>query len=146
MTLGVVYNLSPQDSHPHSAVGDQIQGSNPGFETTDPKIVKTGTNQPRWVLGQVGNSVDAPTNTNVETALDQVSTDVSALFEDEQYYYVSSSGFPSYKILDGPTISEPVQDQKLLRIIRKQATRTTEVYPTPKRDIGVLLNLSLIHI
>ena len=140
LTLGVVYNLSPQDSHPHSAVGDQIQVSNPGFETTDPKIVKTGTNQPRWVLGQVGNSVDAPTNTNVETALDQVSTDVSALFEDEQYYYVSSSGFPSYKILDGPTISEPVQDQKLLRIIRKQATRTTEVYPTPKRDIGVLLN------
>ena len=140
LTLGVVYNLAPEDSHPYSAVGDQIQVSNPGFETIDPKIVTTGTNQPRWVLGQIANNVDAPTNTNVETALDQVSTDVSAIFADDQYYYITSSGFPSYKILDGPTITETVQDQKLLRIIRKQATRTTEVYPTPKRDIGVLLN------
>ena len=138
LTLGVVYNLSPSDSHPHSSVGDEIQIGNPGFETNDPKIVQTGTNQPRWQL--VTGSVSAPTNTAVETALDQVQTNVSAIFADDQYYYINSSSYPSYDILDGSTVTQEVKDQKLLRIIRKEATRTTEVYKTPKRDIGVLVN------
>ena len=60
--------------------------------------------------------------------------------EDEQYYYITSSSYPSYKILDGSVVDEKLLDQKLLRIIRKQATRTTEVYSTPRRDVGILLN------
>ena len=31
-------------------------------------------------------------------------------------------------------------DQKLLRIVRKTPTTTTEIYKTPKRDVGILLN------
>lgn len=139
LTLGVVYNLSPSDSHPYSSPGDEIQISTPGFQTDDPKIVLTGTNQPRWVLGQ-GSSVDIPTIPFAETSLDQVSTDTSAIFGDDQYYYITSSSYPSYKILDGSIVTQELQDQKLLRIIRKEATRTTELYQTPKRDVGILLN------
>ena len=138
LTLGVVYNLAPSDSHPYSSVGDKIQIGNPGFETNDTKIVQTGTNQPRWQL--VTGSISAPTNTAVETTLDQVQTNVSAIFADDQYYYINSSSYPSYDILDGSTVTQEVKDQKLLRIIRKEATRTTEVYKTPKRDIGLLVN------
>jgi hypothetical protein len=139
LTLGVVYNLSPQDAHPYASVGDQIQVSQPGFETADPKIVLSGTNQTRWVVGD-GDPVFTPTNTSISTALNEVSTDVSAIFEDEQYYYITSSSYPSYKILDGSTVTQEVKDQKILRIIRKEATKTTEVYKTPKRDVGILLN------
>ena len=139
LTLGVVYNFTTREANPYSYPGDRIQVSNPGFETSDPKIVKTGTNQPRWILNQ-NLSVNVPTIPSVDTALSQVSTDVSAIFADDQYYYITSSGFPSYKILDGSTVTQTVQDQKLLRIIRKQATRTTEKYKTPKADIGLLLN------
>lgn len=139
ITLGVVYNLSPEEAVPYSSVGDRIQVSNPGFETSDPKIVKTGTNQPRWILGQ-GLPVDAPTNPTVENALDGVSTNVSAIHADDQYYYISSSSYPSYRILDGSNVTETVRDQKILRLIRKEATRTTEVYKTPRRDVGILLN------
>ena len=139
LTLGVVYNLLPDNSQPYSDPGDKIQVSNPGFETSDVKIVKTGTNQPRWIFNS-GAAVNSPTNPTVQSSLDQVSTNVSAIFADDQYYYVTSSSFPSYKIFDGSTIQEEVQDQKLLRIIRKQATRTTEIYQTPKRDVGILLN------
>ena len=139
LTMGVVYNLQPSDSQPYSAVGDKIQVSNPGFETADPKIVNVGTNQTRWLLG-TGASVNVPTIPSIATSLDQVSTDVSAILADEQYYYIASSSFPSHKILDGSIVSEKLLDQKLLRIIRRQATRTTETYPTPKRDIGIGLN------
>ena len=139
LTFGVVYGLAPVARNPYSSVGDQIQVSNPGFETTDPKIIKTGLNQTRWLLSQ-GASVNSPTVPYVATALDQVSTNVSAIFADEQYYYITSSSFPSYKILDGSITTDTVADQKILRIIRQKATNTTEIYKTPKRDVGILLN------
>ena len=138
LSMGIVYNLSPADSHPYAYPGDSIEISQPGFETADTKIVKTGTNQARWIFS-TGNvtSSGAP---YVATNLNEVKPNVSAIFADDQYYYITSSSFPSYEILDGSTVSEPVQDQKLLRLIRKVATRTTEVYKTPKRDTGILVN------
>ena len=139
LTMGIVYNLQPSDPQPYSFVGDKIQVSNPAFETSDSKIVNVGTNQTRWILG-TGAAVNVPTLSAVATSLDQVPTNVSAILADDQYYYIASSSFPSHKILDGSTVTQTVLDQKLLRIIRKQATRTTETYPTPKRDIGIGLN------
>ena len=139
LTLGVVYNFTTDTSHPYAFPGDKVQVSNPGFESSDPKIVKTGTNESRWILNN-NLPVNAPTVPTVQSALGQTSTDVSAIFADDQYYYITSSSFPSYRILDGSTVTQTVQDQKLLRIIRKQATRTTEKYKTPKSDIGILLN------
>lgn len=139
LTLGIVYNLNAESLSPHATVGDEIQTSEPGFQTSDPKIVKTGTNETRWILS-TGNPVYSPTVSSVASSLSEVSTNVSAIFEDDQYYYITSSSYPSYKILDGSVVDQTVQDQKLLRIIRKIATRTTEVYKTPKRDVGILVN------
>ncbi len=139
LTLGVVYNAIPSDKQPYSFTGDKLQISNPGFETSDPRIVQTGTNQPRWILG-TGASVSASTNTPIQNALEGVSTDVSAIFADDQYYYITSSSYPSYNIFDGSTVSETMLDQKLLRIIRKVPTTSTEISKTPRRDVGILLN------
>jgi hypothetical protein len=139
LTLGVVYNAVPSDKQPYSFTDDKLQISNPGFETSDPRIVQTGTNQPRWILG-TGASVSSTTNASVQNALAGVSTDVSAIFADDQYYYITSSSYPSYNIFDGSTVSETMLDQKLLRIIRKVPATTTEIYKTPNRDVGILLN------
>ena len=139
LTLGVIYNALPKEGKPFSDVGDKIQVSNPGFETSDPKIVNVGTNQTRWIKSTFG-SVNVPTLPAVATSLNQVPTDVSAILADDQYYYIASSSFPSHKILDGTTVNEEILDQKLLKIIRKEATRTTESYPTPKTDVGIGLN------
>ena len=139
LTLGVVYNLAIADSHPYSYTDDSIEISNPGFETSDPKIVKTGTNEPRWILNQK-LPINAPTASSVVSQLGQTSTDVSSIFSDDQYYYITSSGYPSHKILEGSDVNQPVEDQKLLRIIRKNSTRTTEKYKTPKSEVGILLN------
>lgn len=139
LTLGVVYNLPIKSESPYSSSGDEIQISSPGFQTSDTKIVKTGTNTPRWILGS-GLPVSSPTNTNIQSSLDGVSTDVSAIFADEQYYYIASSSFPSYSIFDGTVVTEKIKDQKNLRIIRREAISTTEKYKTPKKDVGILLN------
>ena len=144
LTFGVVYNLQPSDSHPYSYPGDVVEISNPGFETDDPKITQVGSNQTRWILNS-GTAPNVPTLPSVATSISQVATDVSAIFADDQYYYITSSSFPSHKILDGSTVNETVLDQKLLRIVRKVATRTTETYATPRRDVGVGLNGVLLY-
>ena len=139
LTMGVIYNLDPTDAQPYASVGDEIQISDPGFKTIDPKIVDPATNQTRWLLSQ-GQDVNVPTLPAVATSLDQVTTDVTAIFEDDQYYYITSSGFPSHKILDGSVVNQTVLDQNILRLIRKRATTSTEKYKTPKADTGILLN------
>ena len=144
LTFGVVYNLKPNNLQPYSFTGDKVQISNPGFETSDPKIVLSGTNQVRWLLNR-NLPVSITSIPLLQTSLDDVSTDVSAIFSDDQYYYITTSGFPSYNILNGSTVTQTVQDQKILRIIRKRATRTTEKYNTPKSEVGILLNGARVY-
>ena len=139
LSFGVIYTANPTDSHPYSSVGDKIEVSAPGFTTSDPKIVKSGTNETRWVLDQ-GNAVSVPTLSAVEAGLDQVTTNVTSIHEDDQYYYITSSGYPSHDILDGSRVTVDVLDQNILRLIRKRATVTTEEYKTPKADNCIFLN------
>ena len=46
--------------------------------------------------------------------------------------------------LDNPkealSFYQKVLDQKLLKIVRKESLRTTELYKTQKRDVGILVN------
>jgi len=144
LTFGVVYNFTTSSSRPYAYTGDKIQISNPGFETSDPKIVRTGSNNTRWILNN-NLPVNIPSKPSLQSSLGDISTDVSAIFSDEQYYYITTSGFPSHKILDGSDVTQTLKDQKILRIIRKEAIRTTEKYKTPKSDVGILLNGSRIY-
>ena len=139
LTFGVIYNLKPDSTQPYASPGDKVQVSNPGFETKDPKIINTSTNQVRW-LQNAGNAPDVPTLPSIETSISELTTDVSSIFADDQYYYITSSSYPSHKILDGSQVNQTLLDQKILRLIRKESTRTTETYPTPRRDVGILLN------
>ena len=132
LTLGVVYNFDINSTAPYSYPGDKVQISVPGFESDDPKIVQTGTRDPRWIFNR-NLPVQIPT-------LNQVSSDVSAIFSDDQYYYITSSGYPSHSVLDTNFPTETLLDQKLLRIIRKKSSRTTENYKTPKSEVGIGLN------
>ena len=139
LTLGVVYNLDATDAQAFASSGDTIEVSNPGFETSDPKIVQTGTNQPRWIIGDL-EPVSSTTVPTIAAGLSDVPTNVSSIYGDDEYYYITSSSFPSYNIFDGSNPEQTLQDQKHLRIIRKQSTDTTEIYKTSNRDVGILLN------
>ena len=138
--FGLVYNLEVIDGQPNSYTGDRVEISDPGFSTADPKITNISNNTIRWKLS-TSVQVSNPGYASIQQRLSGLATDVSAIFEDDQYYYVAGSGYPSYPILDG-ALNAPLNaaDQKLLKLIRKQATRTTEIYETPKTDVGILVN------
>ena len=144
LVFGLAYNLLPTDAQPYSSVNDPIEVSNPGFETTDPKIVSS--QGVRWLLSNTNDKPTSPTNPTYTSNLANLSTDVSAVFSDEQFYYIASSGYPSYPILENVTsIPGNLADQKILKLIRKQATSTTEIYKTPNLDSGIFVNGTRVY-
>ena len=134
ISLGLIYNLSPVAAAPYSAAGERIQISEPGFETLDPIIYDLENKRNRWLVNTSGSLA------SVKSVTQNFTSDVSAVFEDEQYYYIASSSLPSQDVLVDTTYSETVSDQKNLKIIRKQPSTTTEVYKTSNRDVGVFID------
>lgn len=134
IVLGVLYNLLPENSIPYSATNDLIQVSESGFETRDRIIYNKSSESIRWILNE--NNLLASATVS---GLDNVLHSVSAIFEDEQYYYIASSGYPAHQIgLSG--WSQPLKDQKHLKLIRKTPSSTTEIYKTQPNEVGILLN------
>jgi len=128
---GILYNLNVSSASPYSTEGDEVQISDSGFETRNTVIYDKSQSDVRWKLN---NSIAKSSI----SGLSEVLTDVQAIYEDEQYYYIASSGLPSYSI--GTFSNLTPRDQKFLKLIRKESIRNTELYPTPTRDIGIFLN------
>jgi len=145
LSFGLVYNLNVSEGQPNSFTGDNVEIGVSGFITSNAKVINPSNNSVRWKLF-TGSVVQTPGHPTIQQSLANLSTDVSAVFEDEQYFYIASSGYPSYPILDGATnLPTNVRDQKLLKLIRKEATRSTEVYKTPNTDVGVLVNGTRVY-
>jgi len=131
LCYGVLYGVSISDGQPYSTEGDSIQISDSGFETRNPVIYDKSQSSVRWKIN------DSIATSNI-SGLNDVLVNVAAIYEDEQYYYIASSGLPSYTI--GTFTNLSPQDQKHLKLIRKESIRNTELYPTPSKDIGIFLN------
>ena len=128
---GVLYNLNVSSSSPYSAEGDNIQISDSGFETRNTVIYDKSQSDVRWLINNNSSKSSV-------SGLGEVLTDVQAIYEDEQYFYIASSGLPSTPIGSFGNLSP--SDQKFLKLIRKESIRNTELYPTPTRDVGVFVD------
>lgn len=137
--LGVLYNLTPVTSSPYSEVSEKIEISGPGFETSDPVIFNRVESKVRWLLNLNNIRPNVFQNTQINNAISNLNADVSAIYEDEQYYYICSSSFPSHQFLNSSFSTIP-EDQKSLKLIRKIPITTTEIYETPSSDVGILVN------
>ena len=124
LVYGVVYNLEADTKVPYSSSGDTIDISESGFLTDDIKIFDTQNNL-RWTIG------------GTTPAIADLNSNVSAIYEDVDSYYIASSGFPSHTI---GTLPSDAADQKHLKIIRKKPISTTESYETKYRDVGIATN------
>ena len=138
LVLGVLYNLSTDAPAPYSEEGDRIQVSGAGFETRDP-IIMTPQNTIRWILSQENAEAANPT---IQSQIGDLPGDVAAVYEDSNYYYICSSSFPTRPILLANT-QQTLQDQKTMRLIRKNPQTITESYPTTQRDVGIFVDGTL---
>ena len=127
LIYGVLYNANNEIAVPYSNTGDTVQVSQSGFVTDDIRIFDLQNNL-RWI---------SPGSAPQIAAISDLNTNVAAIYEDGEGYYITSSGWPSHTI--GLTPSDP-QDQKNLKIIRKHPISTTEIYETKYRDVGIAIN------
>ena len=139
ITLGILYNLLPKEGKPYSESGDFIQVQNLGFETRDPVVYNEATDATRWFINTDFTKVNSVVP-GVNSQVGNLNSDVSAIYEDDQYFYICSSSFPNVSDLLTIEVTEPLADQKHLKLIRKQPITTTEVYQTSNRDVGILID------
>ena len=125
LVYGVFYGVENSDSVPYSNIGDKIDISEPGFTTDDTRIFDSQNNN-RWQLY------------GISPAVPELNSNVSAIYADDDSYYIASSGWPSHVI--GAGISTDGTDQRHLKILRKNPITTTESYETKYRDIGIATN------
>lgn len=128
VSLGYLYNVDTTDSVPYLKVGDRLNVDNAGSRIPFSLPYLTFVNENQTHPSVSGNS----------SLLDDVNANVSAIYEDSQYYYVASSGFPSHTI--GPFSLSSPQDQKLLRLIRKSPSVTADIYETSNTEVGIFAN------
>ena len=132
LVLGILYNLNQNVPTPYSVVGDAVQIAPSGFDSKNPIIFNKITNSIRWNLNENNTFSSIP-------SLSEVPVNVSAIYEDDQYYYIAASGYPNHAIGKN-NWNITLEDQKNLKLIRKFPTRTTEIYETTNKDVGVLIN------
>ena len=66
------------------------------------------------------------------------------MYEDDQYYYIATSSYPSTDILPA-NVSDTLTDPQLLKMIPKIVTTTTEVYSTPRSDVGIFIDGTIAY-
>ncbi len=138
--FGLIYNITTKNPKPYSSVGDFLQITNNSIPS-DPVI--SDPNGIRWFLNNTLEKAES-VHPNVNSKINKFVSDVSAIFEDEQYYYIASSSYPGDEDLLTSTFDGDLTDQQLLKIIRKHPITNTEIYPTTNSDIGVLVDGSPI--
>ena len=144
LVYGILSDLEIAESSPYSVSGDRVQISKPGFETRDPIMYDEYSQNYRWKVNLNAVNPSVPLNPVIATSLSDYIADISAVYEDEQYYYIATSSYPSTDILTG-TVNETLIDPKLLKLIPKETTTTTEVYETPKKEVGVFVDGSIAY-
>ena len=142
LLYGILTKLSPDQVYAYSQKGDKIQISKPGFETRDTIIYDEGSRNVRWKVNTTGAYPSVPLNPGVGLPLQKYLADVGAIYQDDQYYYIATSSYPSTPILTGQDQPNLV-DANQLKLIPKTTSTTTEVYKTPFRDIGVFVDGSI---
>ena len=138
LVLGVLYNLSPKAALPYSEVGDRLEIQDSGFESRDPILFNKEVNEYIWNFTNPNVSY---TNGLISSKLGDLNKNISAIYADENYYYICSSSFPGRDILQSGDWD--LRDQKTLRLIRRAPETITESYATTQRDVGILVDGTL---
>lgn len=137
LPFGILYDLQVENPIPYTKSGESVVKTKSGFSTSDPIVFDRATGSSRWIIDNSTPSI--PLNAAAQQNLSETIANVSAIFEDSDYYYITSSSYPSYPI--GPFFNLGLpEDQKILKLIKKTPENSTEIYPTNTTDVGILVN------
>ena len=144
LALGVVYNLSPKENIPYGIEGEPVVVEDSGFDTID-SIIKNQLGQVRWDMNTSTGVLSGDTRTQTENT--DTLTGIGQIFSDENNYYFCTNGFPKRTVFYNQSISADTTpiSQSLLRTIRKTPLTTTEIYESSRKDVGILVDGTLVY-
>lgn len=143
IVVGSVQQLSSDIKYPYCSENDPVLKIGPGFETRDPIIFDEKLPGVRWRINETAVRPNIASNPALNAMVQEYVAGVSAIYEDDTFYYICTSGYPSFEILNS-TVSANLYDPKHLKLLNKVPETTTEIYPTPTRDVGICVDGSLI--
>ena len=141
---GILTRLEIDNPSPLSQSGDKVQISKPGFETRDPMLYDELSQNYRWKVNVQAASPSVPLNPVIAAGLSDCIADISSIYEDDQYYYIATSSYPSTNILPS-NVTDTLTDPQLLKLLPKETTTTTEIYSTPRNEVGVFVDGTIIY-
>lgn len=141
---GSVYNLTPISKSPYALQTDEIVGQSSAKNSNNRIVFDQSENSYRWISNQNRERPSIPTNLGLQSQVSNVNANVSAIFEDENYFYICSSGYPSFNILSSQ-FTGSIGDNRYLKLIRKNPSTSTDSYETGTEDIGILVDGTLVY-
>ena len=141
---GSVYSLKPKNKIPYSAPGEPIIEYDSAVSSSNVIVFDKELGDYRWFDNQNTQRPSVPLNAAIQQNLNNVNADVSAIFEDENYFYICSSGYPSFDILQA-TDPSGLENNKYLKLLRKNPISNTEIYKVGREDVGILLDGTLAY-
>lgn len=119
---------------PYVTLDNMVEFSSSGFFDDEPM-----TNE--WIVNEDFTKLSAsdPSNIGSSSIKDKLLSNVTAIYRDENNYYIASSGFPSYPI--GPFDNTKVpQDQEHLKILPRTPINASTKQTSTAAEVGVLVN------
>ena len=119
---------------PYVTLDNMVEFSSSGFFDDEPM-----TNE--WIVNEDFTKLSAsdPSNIGSSSIKDKLLSNVTAIYRDENNYYIASSGFPSYPI--GPFDNTKVpQDQEHLKILPRIPINASTKQTSTAAEVGVLVN------
>ena len=144
---GSIYNLKPKSKNPYSVKGDPILQSKFTKSSIDPIVYDASASSYRWIKNQNRERPAIPTLLNLQSQLSSVNANVSAILDDESYFYICSSGYPAYPILADTLLTNNIalSENNYLKLIRKSPIFSTEIYETNSYDVGIFVDGTLAY-
>jgi hypothetical protein len=144
---GSIYNLRPKTKNPYSVKGDPILQSKFAKSSIDPIVYDASSSSYRWIENQNRERPVIPTLSNLQNQLSSVNANVSAILDDETYFYICSSGYPSYPILADTMLSgnQSLSENNYLKLVRKSPIFSPEIYETNSYDVGIFVDGTLAY-
>ena len=119
---------------PYVSFNNMVEFKSSGFQDDLPL-----SNQ--WIVNQNFTKLSGsdPSNVGTNNIKDIILSDVSAIYRDDENYYIASSGFPSYAIGPFDNIEVP-EDQEHLKIIPRTPVNASAKEVTTSSEVGVMVN------
>jgi len=130
--IGVMSSATIED-------GSSYYETNENIELTPNGVIDLRKQFTEWIFNETGLTASS-SNSIINDAIRNISTNVSAVYKTNDYAYIASTGLPSHAIGPFRGVTGNPGNQLLLRNIPLETERLTQAQPVGQKATGIFVN------